>query len=207
MVDIKIMAHPKRAANVSKILKSLNLADNAVVWDDRPGGGDAMYTARKTWLHSLPMDATHRMVLQDDVEVCENFVSIINSIAETHPCRAFTGINFLCPSNYPNYNNTPYYRVYDMPGCAIMLPEEFIKPCMQWCAESTDAVLKPHDDLMISKYCREHNIMMITSFPCIVQHPDNDTLFKIKYNWKRTSRFYDKGAKADWGNKSILPIK
>lgn len=204
MIDIRIMASPKRAKNVARLCSKLGLAEDAVTWDDRPNGGDAMYTARKAWLHPLPDGVTHRLVLQDDVEVCEDFAHIIDAIASTHPRRAVTGISFLQPSNYPAYNGTPYYRVNNMPGCAIMLPADVARSCMEWCDSSTDAILKPHDDLMISKYCREHSVMMIATFPCIVQHPDDDTLLGKTYSWRRTSKYYDSHAKADWCNRSIL---
>ena len=204
MIDIRIMASPKRADNVARLLQKLNLSSDAVTWDDRPNGGDAMYTARKTWLHPLPEGATHRMVLQDDVEVCKNFAQIVSIIADTHPHRVITGIHFLQPSNYPNYNNTTYYRVNNMPGCAIMMPVSTIEPCMAWCDASDDMERKPHDDLMISKYCQEHNVMMVCTIPCIVQHPDDNSLFGTVYTWKRYSRLYDPYARADWTNKSIL---
>lgn len=204
MVDIRIMASQKRAGNVASLLRKLRLEDTAVIWDDRPEGGDAMYTARMAWLYPLADGATHRLVLQDDVDVCDDFIHIINTIAETHPCRAVTTISFISPSNWPNYDNTPYYRVNNMPGCGIMLPVPVIKPCMDWCDSSTDAALKLHDDLMISKYCRNHRVMMIAVLPCIIQHPDDDTLLHQIYSWKRTSRYYNEHAQADWSNKSIL---
>lgn len=203
-VDIRIMASPKRAENVARLCGTLKLGDDAVTWDDRPAGGDAMYTARKAWLHPLSEGVTHRLVLQDDVDVCENFVHIVNKIAITHPSRAVTGISFLQPSNFPAYNGTPYYRVTNMPGCAIILPVGVIKQCMDWCDSSTDTVLKPHDDLMVSKYCREHGVMMVATFPCIVQHSDDTTLLGKTYTWKRTSLHYDAHADADWSNRSIL---
>ena len=204
ILDIRIMASPKRAENVNKLLAKLNLPADAVTWDDRPNGGDAMYTAKKAWLHPLRDGITHRLVLQDDVEVCDGLKEIVEIIAETHPKRVVSLIHFLQPSNHPNYNNTPYYRIMNMPGCAIMMPVSIIGECMKWCDESDDEILNPHDDLMISKWCRENDIMMVGTVPCIVQHPDEDSLFAKTYSWKRTSRLYEERPKADWKNKSIL---
>ena len=204
MTDVRIMASHQRDENVRKLCLDLKLGYDAVTWDDRVEGGDAMYTARKAWLEPLPPGATHRLVLQDDVEVCNDFIRVIDTIVNTHPSRAITCINFLHPSNFPAYNGTPYFRVMSMPGCAIILPKSIIRPCMDWCDNSKDQVLKPHDDLMISGYCREHEIMMVATWPSIVQHPDNDTLLGKKYAWKRTSSSFDVDARADWTNPSIL---
>lgn len=203
-IDIRIMGCHKRDKNISKLVSDLHLPKENVVYDDRPSGGDAMYTARKAWLSEPNYPFTHRLVLQDDVEVCENFLLIINTIVRAHPNRVISLINFMTPVNYPNHKNTPYYKVNFIPGCGIIMPKWVIKPCMQWCKESTNELLKPHDGLMISKYCREHSVTMITTIPNIIQHYDNDTLLHQTYTWKRISKTYSPTPQADWTNTSIL---
>ncbi len=205
MVDIRIMACQRRSKNVECLLSQLHLSEDAVTWDDRPNGGDAMYTARKAWLHPLPVDATHRVVLQDDVTVCDGFTAIVTAIAQAHPDCAVSGINFLRPFDYRRYA-TPYHKAVAMSGCMIMLPTRIIIPCMDWCNALTDSEVKPHDDLCISMYCETHSITMLTTYPNIVQHPDDDTLLPYKYNWVRTSHFFDPHAQADWGNEEIIGI-
>lgn len=203
-IDIRIMGCHRRDENISKLVSDLYLSKDAVVYDNRPSGGDAMYTARKAWLSESDEIFTHRLVLQDDVEVCENFLPIINTIVRTHPNCVISLINFIAPVNYPNYKNTPYYKVDLISGCGIIMPKYVIKPCMQWCKESTNEVLKPHDSLMISKYCREHDVTMITTIPSIIQHYDDDTLLHQTYTWKRISKNYSPTPQADWTNTSIL---
>lgn len=203
-VNIKIMGCHKRDENIHKLLSELCLSKENIVYDDRPFGGDAMYTARKAWLSESDEIFTHRLVLQDDVEVCENFLSIINTIVRTHPNSVISLINFMSPVNYPNRKNTPYYKVDLISGCGIIMPRYVIKPCMQWCKESTNESLKPHDSLMISKYCREHGVSMITTIPSIIQHYDNDTLLHQTYTWKRISKNYSPTPQANWANTSIL---
>jgi hypothetical protein len=84
MIDIRIMAHPMRKDNVLKTLRTLNLSPSVVSWDDRPAdkGGDAIYTARKAWTCPLPLDCTHRVVLQDDILLCDNFKKYAELAAE-----------------------------------------------------------------------------------------------------------------------------
>lgn len=207
MIDIRIMASPKREDNVRKILSKLKMDESIVCWDDRPNGGDAMYTAMKAWTHPLSDDCTHRLVLQDDVEVCENFIKHATDIANRHPTHAVSLINFEHPTNYPNHRNTPYYRVNNMPGCAIMLPSKIIQPCMQWCEEYDDPILKPHDDLMISEYCRQNKILMVTVIPSIVQHMGEQSLLSATYDWDRISDNYSNNPNADWGIHSVQAIR
>ena len=201
------MASPKRRDNVYKILSKLNMDDSIVVWDDRPNGGDAMYTARKAWLSDLPDGVTHRLVLQDDVDICDNFIHHIEQIAIRNKNHVVSLINFLQPLNYPNKRGTPYYEVNTVAGCAIMMPINLIKPCMEWCENYDDKVLKPHDDLMISKYCNLHNIKLVTILPCIVQHLDTPTLLKAIYNWDRICRNYDSNPNVDWSIHSIQKVR
>jgi hypothetical protein len=207
MVDIRIMASPKREAYVKDILKKLNMNDDIVVWDDRPNGGDAMYTAMKAWTYPLPNGCTHRLVLQDDIDISNNFTSHINAIAKRHPTHIVSLINFLNPTNYPNKRGTPYYKVNNMAGCAIMMPVQFIKPCMDWCKNSDNEILKPHDDLMISEYCRTHNIMMVSILPCIVQHLNIDTLLGKTYDWERVCKNFEKNPKVNWDIHSVQRIR
>lgn len=150
------------------ILKSLGMNKSIVCWDDRPNGGDAWYTARKAWGAPITNNYTHRLVLQDDVQLCEDFIKHVTAIADRHTTHAVTLINFLQPKKYPNHRGTPYYKVDVMVGCAIMLPVNIIGDLLKWCDESTDEILKPHDDLMISKYCREHNILMVATLPSVL---------------------------------------
>lgn len=209
MIDIKIMAHPKRSENVERIVNKLGLSKDNVIWDDRPNGGDAMYTARNAWLAPIPGNCTHRLVLQDDVDVCNDFISHATAIANRHKTHVVSLINFDNPSNYPNHRGTPYYRIKgNMSGCAIMMPVNMIRPCMDWIDNQDDEILKPHDDLMISKYCRDHNILMVATIPCIVQHLGGDSsLLDAIYNWDRKSKYYSENPEANWSVHSVLAVK
>ena len=200
--DIRIMASPKRAERVKLLVEKLGLSDSAVTWDDRPKGGGAMYTARKAWLFPIPDWATHRVVLNDDVLVCDNFLDIVEQIAVTHPDCAVGLCNFVGRTNYLDLS-TPYFRTRSMCGCGIMLPKSIIEPCMKYIDEFPDSELKKIDDYMISKYCFENKITMLTVLPTIIQHPDDDSLLSVTYSWKRTSKNYDELGRGDWLNRQI----
>lgn len=202
-VDIRIMASPRRYQNVSKLLDDLNLPEQAVTLDDRPNGGDAMYTARKAWSHPFTKDITHRCVIQDDVEVCENFIDIIKQIALVQPCSVISLINFITPRHYPSKNGTPYYQTTSLSGVAIMAPIDIIKPFFEWCDKNQDHMFRQHDDLMITEYCRTHYINMLTVYPNIVQHLDGESLLPTKHSFPRVSLSYDRHATANWTNRSI----
>lgn len=201
------MAHPSRKDNVDKILQKLGMPNDIVVWDDRPNGGDAWYTAKKAWTLPISEECTHRLVLQDDVDICNDFIAHATAIANRHKTHAVTLINFRNPSNYPNGKNTPYYKVSLMPGCAIMLPRNIITPCIEWCNVPENARYGKHDDLLISDYCARHGVLMVCTIPSIVQHLDGPSLLPFDYTWERVSRNYEKNPIADWSIHSVQKIK
>ena len=201
MLDIKLMAHPSRAEHVQKMLNQLGLPDSIVVWDDRPQGGDAMYTARKAWSLPLPDDCTHRLVLQDDLELCDNFVQIAEQISNRHPTYAISLINFNKKPKNPDHV-FPYYLTSILSGCAIMLPKDVIQPCMEWCKTASEEVAL-HDDLSISCYCLKHGVIMITTSPSLVQHLNHASLLPYKYTWERVALDFEKEPRADWGTKKV----
>ena len=207
MVDIRIMASPKRETNVKYILNKLKMSDDIVVWDDRPNGGDAMYTARKAWLSPIDKDTTHRLVLQDDIDICENFIENVEEIAKRNPDNIVSLINFLNPTNYPNKRGTPYYQVSVVPGCAIMMPSYMITNCMDWCDNYEDKSLAIHDDLMISKFANTNGVKLVTILPCIVQHCGAESLLSIKYSWDRICKNYDPNPNVDWSIHSIQKVR
>nr|DAE15397.1 MAG TPA: hypothetical protein [Siphoviridae sp. ctdcr45] len=203
MIDIRIMAHPKRADNVSRLLQQLKLPEAAVCWDDRPTGGDAMYTARKAWTANAPKGATHRLVLQDDVEISNNFLDIVRKAAKLHPWAVHTFITFERLDGYANPTGTPYYAVDSVPGPAIMMPIRLVPRMISYCDAMKDAAIGKHNDLLISEWCRRNRIKMIATSPCIVQHIGDVSLLPASYDWVRRSQNYDANGAGDWDNGNI----
>lgn len=200
MIDIRIMAHPKRTDNVLQLLQKLSLPDSAVCWDDRPSGGDAMYTAKKAWTADVQREVTHRLVLQDDVEVSNNFPDVVCKAAKLHPWAVHTFITFERLDGYANPSGTPYYAVDSVPGPAIMMPIRLVPRMISYCDAMKDAAIGKHDDLLISEWCRRNHIKMIATSPCIVQHIGDVSLLSMSYDWVRRSQNYDANGAGDWDN-------
>lgn len=185
MIDIRIMAHPSRKQNVINILSTLSLPKENVVWDDRDSGGDAMYTSQKAWNAPIPEGCTHRLVLQDDIELCENFIEIIEKIAKTHTNEIIS--LFHCEI-YPN-NNTKYIFAKHLWGCAIMMPITLIPKCWQyiqdipnklWYKRNKLDFIMQHDNDCIMLWAIENQIPVINTIPSLVQHIGNESLVGIK---------------------------
>ncbi|NLE11961.1 MAG: hypothetical protein GX630_10690 [Actinobacteria bacterium] len=81
-VSVAIMAHPRRAEQVKKILVALDDVP-VVVWDAR---GDRWDTGRRAMLAYDP-DAHHHLVLQDDVVPCRDLLAGVSALLEHVPAE------------------------------------------------------------------------------------------------------------------------
>lgn len=182
MIDIRIMAHPSRRKNVEQILTTLSMSEDIVVWDNRENGGDAMYAASKAWTQPLPNNCTHRLVLQDDVVVCDNFLEIAEQVAEKHTMQI---VSFFHCEQYPN--TVRYKHTNFLWGCAVMIPANLVPQCWEyinqipsfhWYKHVKDII--KHDDDCIVAWAVENNIPMVNTVPSLVQHIGDDSLVGCK---------------------------
>lgn len=206
--DIKIMAHPSRKEMVEHLLKQLQMPDDIVVWDDREKGGDAIYTAEKAW-RSPPTspDITHRIVLQDDIIVSENFLKICNDIINTIPNNPISLYNNMPDlSSYKN-KKCCYLITHMMGGPGIIMPIDYINKCWDWIeVQKNTPNYCVADDAMIERYFKAHDITMYTTIPSIVQHISDKehksliTAFgdNVKYFGDRTSGTFRENPQDDF---------
>lgn len=178
-VDVKIMAVKPRRKIVLSMLEKLGLSEEeTVIYDDRPHGGGTLYTCRKCWEAPVPEGVTHRLVLQDDVLLCDNFLEIMNRIVNTHPEFIFT---LYCPRlRFEDaIPNSPYIIIK---GCNTwgpgnMMPVSYIKPIFDF----VDAELGhdfPFDDGIYSWWAQREKVYIASTIPSTVQHlcPTESTL-------------------------------
>lgn len=188
--DIRIMAHPSRRDNVLKVLKQLGADESIVIYDDRENGGDALYTARKAWLSTFDSNVTHRLVLQDDVLLCDNFLEIVKDIINTLSDNVISLFSTI-PVDLVKRKKCCYKKYDNLSGVAIIMPVIYIKDCWKWIDENRNDCLC--DDIMISKYCNKHGIKTYTTIPSIAQHlgdTDYKSLLPTEYYCARISTTY-----------------
>ena len=178
-VDVKIMAVKPRRKFVVEMCRKMGLPEEeTVVYDDRPNGGGTLYTSRKCWESPIPDGVTHRLVLQDDVLLCDGFVDIMNRIINTHPELIFT---LFCPRVRMEdvATGSPYIIIK---GCNTwgpgnMMPVEYIKPLFEFVDDELGKDF-PFDDGIYSWWAKKEMINIATTIPSTVQHlcPTESTL-------------------------------
>ena len=213
--DIKIVGVHQRDNWINSLKEKLNLSDDDVIYDDRPNGGKAIYTVEKAWYEPIPEGVTHRLVIQDDVIVCDDFITIVNKMINTHPDAVFA----LFPNAYRKYEklnvfkelNTPYIRGKGFSGNAILMPVKYIDPCFKSIhSVYGDKFFNQIEDQCMHKWIREHDISVINTCPAIVQHIGDDSILTPGREIRRTSWFRENiNESVNWNNafvKQLNPI-
>lgn len=197
MFDIKIMAHPSRKDNVLKLLDKLGFDESIVVYDDRENGGDSIYTSEKAWRQPIiDNKITHRIVLQDDIDVCDNFLQTMSKIINDMPDICVSLYNGI-PIDVRISKIDPYVKVNELCGVGIILPVKYIDDCWNWINSQSEENYCKCDDIMIHKYCKSQNIDVYTTIPLTVQHigdTEYKSLLDVEYSHTRISNLYSNKA-------------
>lgn len=183
MVDIRIMAHPARAENVSVMLSQLGLSEGIVTWADPDDPGGIMSTARKAWTAPVPDGCTHRIVLQDDGDICNGFLEIAEQAAKRHPNEIVTFFHM------GDFDQNIRYQEYMLSvGVALMLPVHLIERFFdfydndlhRYVAKELLADFSKADTSCMRLWARNEHIQCVTTVPTLVQHIGDVSLIGIE---------------------------
>ena len=192
-VDFRIMGvKARREQYILPMLNSLGMTENIVFYDvDRAKKErNAMQNAKRTWL--APTTADFICVLQDDLELCNNFIDIVYKCAERFPASIFS---FYQPrlKKEDACADTPYVKIIGcgMYGQAIMMPVKLVPLVFYW-GDKNFGEDYPHDDTVIGFFAKVNNISVMATNPCIVQHLGHSNS-QLGYNNKnKISSVYQK---------------
>lgn len=177
--DIKIMAVKPRRPYVLKMLEKLGLSEeDTVIYDDRPNGGGTLYTCRKCWEAEIPDGITHRVVLQDDLLLCNDFVNIINRIVNAQPEFIFS---LFCSRLKPEHaiEGSPYIIIKGRNawGQGMLMPVKYVKPMFEFADRELGKDF-PYDDGIYAWWATEEGMQIMSTIPSTIQHlcPTESTL-------------------------------
>lgn len=211
--DIKVYGVEKRMPLIKNIVNKLDLTDDDVFLDDRPNGGDALYTSKKALLAKPRFEISHRIVLQDDIEVCNNFKQIAAKIIKAHPDKIIAlfpwdfYLKMVINKNPTLVNQTPYIaNSKHVTGCGFILPYKYISQYIRW-AEKHCHDAHFYEDHAWFDWAKENNVTILNTIPALIQHLGDDSLiFKDKTLIRRTN-FYEENPQANWNSPLIMYYK
>ena len=192
-IDIRIMGVSERIGCIQKNQKLLNVPDENVFIDTDFEGCQAV--SRKAWLK--PTKKSHIMVLQDDVELCKDFLKYCNVMIKKFPKDIISlfPFQFRTYKDLAKYPPSPYVETMIVSGAALIMDAKMAKKCVsKW-----DLDLKS-DDANIQFWARDNKVRIITTIPSIVQHLEGESFFNANRNHGGTV-FYDPDpCKSKWGS-------
>jgi FkbM family methyltransferase len=178
-VSVAIMAHPSRREQVAELREQLDVPPT-VVWDRY---NDRWDTGRRAWLEGIDPDATHGLVLQDDVIACPDLIAglrrmlTVQPLTQTRPVSLYIGRSRTLPRRW---SAIPWLRraqrfkhsflELDGPwwGQGVLMPTAHIAPAIAYGDTLTGIA---HYDHRLALYWTEAlGTPCLYTVPCLVNH-------------------------------------
>ena len=198
MIDVRIFGVPERMKCIRENQRILGVPDDKVFIDENRDG--CVATARRAWLSET--DKPYTLVLQDDVELCDDFLSVLHRMIRVHPDALFS----LFPMQFNRWRkgglpkDSPYIRCRDISGQGILMRTDYVKPCVDsWHPNIMG------DDVNIQRWAEREGIQTLTTIPCTLQHIGDVSVFDPARSLGRSPYYRRDVSDADWENEFITP--
>lgn len=204
-LKVKIMGVPSREENINKLVDELGLKSSDVVYGDE-SIGRPYETSKTAFTTKLGKGTTHILVIQDDVEVCEDFIENVTKVVDVFPNDILTFFN----PQYSTYRGFNYYVVNSnvrMFGQAICMPVDVAKQCFNWCEDTLPDMFKIDDDLNIKRFAEANHVRIVGTVVPLVQHLVSavPSAMNNPFAVLWTSTLYDKQlpSRIDWTDNNL----
>jgi hypothetical protein len=179
-LSVAIQTHPKRD-EMARALQAL-LPESELVVDPDPTAYRSPWRTYREALARTPADATHRLVIQDDTEPCQNFLPALDLVIAARPSHpivlfvsglhkpAVAALMRACDRDEP-FAVVPASVVW-IPAVAVVWPAEMIAPILAWTDAQHYPVKFSADDEILGRACRSLGYEVLCTVPSLVEHPD-----------------------------------
>lgn len=206
-VSYCVQHHPARA----DLLHRTAAARPEVVSDPAPEARRNPWRTYRECLRRTPFEATHRVVLQDDVELCPDFTLHVERALRHRPdhlVSLFVGTN--CRGGSANLlsacqQDHAWCRLELrewVPVVALVWPQRLISPFLDWAERKGYSERKVRaDDAIVGEFMRQRLEYTWATVPSLVEHPDDqESLIGMKNRIPRVATCYagDGAAMIDW---------
>lgn len=181
------------------------LTDTDIVYDESEETGNPYKSVKQTWLLPHEDGVTHRVVLNDDVQVCSGFKQIIEQMTQSHSDCVFSLFTMSFDSeSYDDFISgleSPYINHnWGLWGYAIMMPIGIVEDCFNYIDTvfGKDAI-ESYGNL---SFLRQREIPILSTIPVTVQHIGGDSLFDPSLPVRQTTRF-EENPVANWSSNKV----
>lgn len=189
--DYKIMGIPERGENIEVLKQQLGITDDDVFLDTEHRK-NPMWTWKQTATLPMESDVTHRVIVQDDSILCEDFKEFCKYLIKRFP------EDIIIPCNkYDTHlpSGVVFQPGYCPSGKAYIIPVEYIKPIIE-CQEKEFPDHRD-DDNMICYWAHHNNVRVLSLNPSVVDVLGEST---IGHNGKKAVSFCKHPLGKKWAN-------
>ncbi|MFJ4677346.1 hypothetical protein [Kitasatospora sp. NPDC088783] len=176
VISVAVMTHPERLGHARALAAALPRWPAAVAVDPHPDGPPTTLRAARAAWAAMPADATHHLVLQDDVALCRDFAARLDAAVAAHPDRPL--------ALYANWNawNGAATRAAALagagwapavpgewtPSLALLLPRADVLALLA--AVPADSAETAPDDVVLQRELASRGRRVLISVPHLVEH-------------------------------------
>ncbi|MEU7739327.1 NAD-dependent epimerase/dehydratase family protein [Nonomuraea sp. NPDC049158] len=181
------MAHPQRRE------AAIRLAGGVfdVVTDPDPAGRPSAFRTSLLAWSSIPSDATHHLLLHDDMVLSSTFFERAESAARAMPHAALALFAFWNSRNGAAVRQGALAGARWVPGvgeytpvAALLLPRQVAGGYVEWARDRGDTW---PDDVLMGRYLRQAGVPVFVAVPSLAEHEDLASLVDNDFQGLRRS--------------------
>ncbi len=197
-ISVVIMHHPARRDRIPALLEACSPLTPRVINDPRPAGPPSpLRTAKLAWA-AIADDATHHVVLQDDVIPIRGFAQHLTRAIASRPRHAIT----LCV-HWKSPQNSYYVRRAAAAGApwallsrtewtptlGLVLPIADARELSAYLSRLPDELVD--DDCNVTPFCNERGLTVLATVPHLLEHGDGPSLSGYDCEGDRYATVFD----------------
>jgi hypothetical protein len=187
-ISAAVMAHPSRLPQARALRDRYPELGLEIITDNDPERRHSRDTARRAWAAATPY-ATHHLVVQDDIELADDFAARMLAAVSARPDQALSffaewGSRTAGVVRLAALEGANWATIVDgyVPTQAVVMPAEAARGY----AESAIDPDQP-DDVALARWLTAEGITALVSVPNLVQHLDLPSLTGNTYQGPRRS--------------------
>jgi hypothetical protein len=211
-----IMHHPSRSSMLPSLMRSCEPLVPTVVTDPDPAGVPSpLRTSKLAWA-AVADDATHHLVLQDDVILVDGFAEQLRDAIVNGP-RAGIALFVSWSSPHHAYEarraaaaGSAWARLGRdrewIPTLGLVIPAPEARGLAAYLAGFPDE--RRDEDPLVAEYCRERGLPVVAAVPHLVDHVESESLSGNQSHGERHSTVFlrDPGIGSDYWLERAWPV-
>lgn len=198
--DVEILIRRLKPESIAKYCKDFQIVSDW--WES-----GAWFTARESWKRGMSMGASHHLVLQEDIDVCNDFLAVCHKIirSKSDSILGLYSNRKICEE--AQKKNIRWVEIPDGTwGQAILMPTYKIEKFLFWEKQNIKKEFKNFDDTRVALWACDTNEKVLCPQPSLVNHTSPSESLLGNNHPKRIARWFEKEdmLNKNWESEEII---